>query len=302
MLDFRHLDHLVALADELHFARAADRVHLSQPAFSRSIQAIERAVGMRLFDREAGGVKPTSAGQYLVERARALLFEARNLARDVDIYRDGLLGDIAFGAGPFPAATLMPRVLPELRRLHPQVNLRVEVSSWNLLLDRLAREDIEFFVSEVRDLPGDRALDIRSIGHQRGRFYVRAGHELAARRCSVEEMWAFGVVATRLPQAVRVAMGKLLRLPAGQALPLSLECDDFTILRAVALSSDSVLGATDAAARADVEAGLLVAVDLQGLPPLFAEMGLVYLRHRTPSPMAQRAFATIERVAAEVNA
>ena len=78
-MDLKRLGHLVALADECHFARAAERVHLSQPAFSRSIQTIESDLGMRLFDRESGQVKPTPAGAFLIERARRLLFDARCL-------------------------------------------------------------------------------------------------------------------------------------------------------------------------------------------------------------------------------
>ncbi len=74
---------------------------------------------------------------------------------DLALYRDNQLGDIAFGVGPFPAATIMPRVLPILRRLYPGVGLRVEVSNWKLMLERLWAEDIEFFVSDVRDLPND---------------------------------------------------------------------------------------------------------------------------------------------------
>src|SRR5437868_5936418 len=147
-MDLRRLSHVVALADTLHFARAAEAVHLSQPAFSRSIQAIESDLGIRLFDRDVGDVRPTPAGEFVIERARRLLFDARCLERDVDLFRDSQLGDTAFGAGPFPAATLMPRALSELRRLHPKVALRVEASNWTQLLERLRAEDIEFFVAD----------------------------------------------------------------------------------------------------------------------------------------------------------
>ncbi len=169
-MDLRRLSHVVALADTQHFARAAAQVHLSQPAFSRSIQAAENDLGVRLFERDAGGIRPTPAGEFVLERARRLLFDARCMQRDVDLYLDNQLGDTAFGVGPFPAATLMPRVLSELRRLHPQVALRVEESNWVLLLERLRAEDIEFFVADVRDLPEDAALDVRPLPAQSARF------------------------------------------------------------------------------------------------------------------------------------
>ena len=301
MLDLRRLSHLVALADERHFARAADRVHLSQPAFSRSIQAIEADAGMRLFEREVGNVRPTPAGEFLIERARRLLFDARCLRRDVDLYRDASLGDTAFGAGPFPGATLLPHVLPELRRLHPQVSLRVEVSNWAQLLERLRAEDIEFFVADTRDLPADPGLEVRALGRQPGGFYVRPGHPLGTGPCRAPDLFAYGVAATRLPSVVRVAIGRLLGLPPGSDPGFALECDDVSLLRAVALSTDTVLAVTDAAVGAEVASGALLPLQVDGLPPLHAEMGVVSLRNRSPSPMARQAIDCIVRVAGEIN-
>jgi DNA-binding transcriptional LysR family regulator len=301
MLDVKRLAHVVALADECHFARAAERVHLSQPAFSRSIQSVEHELGMRLFDRETGDVKATAAGRFVIEGARRLLFDARCLHRDIALYRDTRLGDTAFGAGPFPAATLLMQALPDLRREHPQVGLRVEVSNWQLLLSRLVAEDIEFFVSEVRDLPADARIEITSLGRQPGHFYARAGHPLAGRSPTIAEAWRYGVAATKLPAPVKDALARLLGLPRGTPVPLAVECDDVTLLRATVLSTDTIVAATDASMRSDVAAGALVQIAVEGVPALHSEMGLVALKQRTPSPMAQRVMARLREVAAAMN-
>ncbi|CAG2129606.1 HTH-type transcriptional regulator GltC [Cupriavidus yeoncheonensis] len=300
-MDLRRLNHVIALADTLHFARAAEQVHLSQPAFSRSIQAIESDLGVRLFERDAGGIRPTPAGEFVLERARRLLFEARCMQRDVALYRDTQLGDTAFGVGPFPAVTLMPRVLSELRRQHPQVSLRVEESNWVLLLERLRAEDIEFFVADVRDLPEDASLDVRPLPGQSARFFVRVGHPLAGAACTIAEAWQYGVAGVKAPRVVKAAFSRALGLPAGQQAVLALECDDFAVIRAVTLSTDMVLGATDASVRAELASGELVALDVEGLPAMKAGMGIVSLRNRTPSPMAVKAIRCVERVAAEIS-
>lgn len=302
MIDLRRLSHVVALADELHFARAAERVHLSQPAFSRSIQAIESDLGIRLFDRDVGDVRPTPAGGFVIDRARRLLFDARCLQRDVDLYRDSQLGDAAFGAGPFPAATLMPRVLAELRQQHPEVALRVEESNWAQLLERLRAEDIEFFVADVRDLPDDAALEIRPLGTQPGGLYVRASHPLAARACTLKDAWGYGVAGTKMPRSIRAVLARYLDLPAGQEATLALECDDIAVLRRVALSTDTVFAATQVSVQDDVGAGTLLPLQIHGLPALYSEMGVVSLRNRTPSPMARKVIECFTRFAAEVNA
>lgn len=301
-VDLKRLGHLVALADECHFARAAERVHLSQPAFSRSIQSIERDLGMRLFDRESGDVKPTPAGAFLIERARRLLFDARCLQRDAMLYRDSQLGDTAFGAGPFPAATIMPAVVVALRRQYPGVGLRLETNNAQLLFGRLLNEDIEFFVADVRDLPDDPSLQVQPLARQPGHLFARSGHPLAARPCTFAQAWQFGVASTWLPAPMKVLVARLAGLPVGTDPVLAVECDDMSLLRTLALSTDTVVAASDAWLREDVRAGTLVRLEVEDLPAVYAEMGIVTLLNRTPSPMAQRAIACVREVAQASNA
>jgi len=301
-MDLRRLNHLLALDDERHFARAAQRVFLSQPAFSRSIQALEQELGQRLFDRRAGDVRPTPAGQFLIARARQLLVDAKSLGRDMQLYGQAELGDTAFGMGPIPAATILPLVLPELRRRHPQVGLRVTEGHSAELFDRLVEEDIEFFVADVRGLPQEVALDVRSLGRQHGGFFVRAGHPLAGRAPTAAEVWSVGVATVHLPLPIKAALAGLLGLPPGQALRLALECDNVALLQAVALSTDIVLGVTGAAVRNEVSAGRLVPLQISDMPPMYSEMGVVSLHNRSHSPMAQRVIDLIASVSLETNA
>ncbi|MGH8798294.1 MAG: LysR family transcriptional regulator [Caldimonas sp.] len=286
-MDLRRLAHIVALADRRNFARASEHASLSQPALTRSIQAAEAEFGMRLFDRGTVAVTPTPAGEFVIERARRLVFDSRCLKRDVDLYRERALGDTAFGVGPFPAATFLAALLAGLRREYPAINLRVEVGNWDQLLERLSAEDIEFFVADTRDLPKDPGLAIEPLRHEPGSFYVRAGHPLAARRSvKARELWAFGVASVRLPKGVRAALARMLQLDPEAAPALALECDDVEILKQTVLASDTVLAAPDAAVRAELESGALLALAVDGLPPMHSAMGIVLLRGRTPSPMA----------------
>jgi len=300
-VDLKRLGHLVALADECHFARAAERVHLSQPAFSRSIQSIERDLGMRLFDRDSGDVKPTPAGAFLAQRARRLLFDARSLQRDAMLYRGSQLGDTAFGAGPFPAATIIPTVVVKLRQQYPGVGLRLETSNAQLLCDRLLAEDIEFFVADVRDLPPDAALEVQSLGRAPAHLFARGGHPLAGRPCTFAEAWEYGFASGWLPAQLKALVARLIGLPPGSDPVPALQSDDMTLLRAVALATDTVFASSDAWVRHDVRNGTLVQLDVTDLPPTHSEMGIVTLMHRTPSPTAQRAIDCVCEVAQAIN-
>jgi DNA-binding transcriptional LysR family regulator len=300
-VDLKRLGHLVALADECHFARAAERVHLSQPAFSRSIQSIERDLGMRLFDRDSGDVKVTPAGAFLISRARRLLFDARCLQRDAMLYRGSQVGDTAFGAGPFAAATIMPTVVVTLRRQYPGVGLRLEASNSQLLCDRLLAEDIEFFVADVRDVPPDAAFEVQSLGSQPAHLFARGGHPLAGRPCTFAEAWEYGFASGWLPSPLKALVARLIGLAPGTDPVPALQSDDMALLRTVALATDTVFASSDAWVRSDVRSGALVQLDVTDLPPSHSEMGIVTLLRRTPSPMAQRAIACVEEVARTVN-
>jgi DNA-binding transcriptional LysR family regulator len=287
-MDLKRWVHVLAVADRRSFVRAAEQVHLSQPALTRSIQAAEAELGLALFDRGTQEVTVTPAGEFVIARARQLVFNSRCLARDVALYRNRGLGDIAFGVGPFPAGTFLPPLLADLRREHPDIHLRVEISNWELLVKRLLEEDIEFFVADTRDLPANPQLHVAPLRDEPGGFYVRRGHPLARRRSvPIREVWQHGVVTVRLPQGVRTLLSRLLGAEPGAPLPLALECDNLHVLRTVAMQSESVLAAPHAAVVDEVAAGALKLLVVPELPVVAAQMGVVTLRGRTPSPMAE---------------
>ena len=293
-MDLRRWTHVVAVADRRSFVRAAEQVHLSQPALTRSVQAAESELGMRLFDRGTGDVTVTPAGEFVIARARRLIFDSRCLARDVALYRNRGLGDTAFGVGPYPAATFLPPLLARLRREHPGVNLRVEINNWQLLLQRLLEEDIEFFVADTRDVPPHPQVRIDALRREPGGFYVRAGHPLARRKpVTLQEIHAHGIASVRLPDEVRTLLARLLGGPSEEEAALALQCDDLTLLKTVTLQSDAVLAAPHAAVVAELKARTLRPLEVTGLPVVAARMGVVRLRGRTPSPMASLILAQL---------
>ncbi|MBV8503091.1 MAG: LysR family transcriptional regulator [Paucibacter sp.] len=219
-MDLRRLRHLVVLAEQRNFQRAAEQLKLSQPALTRSVQAAEREAGLRLFDRSNAGVTPTPAGEFLLERARRLVFDSRSLARDMQLLRERKLGNVAFGVGPFPAGSVLPGLLAELRSEYPAICTRVVVGNWDWLTRHLLSEDIEFFIADVRDLPKDPDLECRVLGRMSVSAFVRPGHPLLKRRkLQIANVWEHGVAIGDEHELKRHDIGLVHRLPGvGQNL------------------------------------------------------------------------------------
>lgn len=299
-MDLRRLKHLVALADTRNFSRAATQCHLSQPAFSRSVQAAEEELELQLFDRNSLEVTCTDAGAFVVERARKLVFDSRCLERDVNLYRERLIGDLAFGVGPYPAATMMPGLLMELRTRFPSINTRVEVNNAEYLAEHLRAEELDFFLANITLVPGAPDLALTSIGRLSASFYARPGHPLLAlRKIVAAALLPYGIASVRVPEAIRAMLGTLMGLEQGKLMPLAIECDDLNLLKTVSMTTDTLLACPDAGAVQEVQNGRLLRLDVSDVPPIFNEMGLFALKGRSHSPMAQFAVDYFVRVGAE---
>lgn len=290
----KQLQHLVLLADERHFARASDRAALSQSAFSRSIQALENALDVQLFDRDLKQVRPTAVGERLIERARALLADGQDLAREVALLRSGELGNVAVGAGALAGAALLPEPLAMLRQAHPAVRVDVEVVESNALLEKLLAAGLDFFVGEHGELPRHEDIRIESLGRLTLGFYCSAHHPLASRELiSLADLDSYRVASVHIPQPLQLDLARRLGI---QKVPeLSLQCGGLSLLRDYVLSSDAVLLGADRPFRLELQQGLLVPLHIRELAKpgeanmsaWRVEMGLVYLASRTPTPSSR---------------
>ncbi|WP_154914371.1 LysR family transcriptional regulator, partial [Pseudomonas fluorescens] len=128
LIDLKRIRHLVILADELSFSRAATLARLSQTAFSRSIQALERDLNLRLFDRTTRSVQLTAAGRQLLVRARALLDMADNLTVEADDLATAEGGELKFGASLMVSSGVLHDVMNTLRSRSPAARLDIVVN------------------------------------------------------------------------------------------------------------------------------------------------------------------------------
>lgn len=153
-MEFRHLRYFLALAEELHFGRAAKRLAISQPPLSLNIQQLEASVGAQLFVRNSREVRLTAAGLAFVPKARALLDQAVEAAQHVRDVDQGLVGHLHIG---FVGAMLyrgLPQMLREFQVMHPSLQVSLQELSSQDQLIALAQERLDLgFVHTTRVPP-----------------------------------------------------------------------------------------------------------------------------------------------------
>lgn len=179
-IELRHLRYFVAVAEELHFGRAAERLHLAQPPLSQQIRKLEEIVGHRLFTRTSRAVKLTSAGESFFNQARRTLRkveddleEARSIGRgEVGFLRVGFIGSSML--------TRLPAMLGRYRAQFPKVNLQLSEFHTSGVIEGLVESTLD--VGFLRDSGPVEGLEVEPLFSEPFIAVVPSRHPLARRK------------------------------------------------------------------------------------------------------------------------
>jgi DNA-binding transcriptional LysR family regulator len=286
-VSLKQLQHAVALADAGTYSAAARELRISQPALTRSIQALEKQTGARLFDRTRARVGLTAVGELVVARARVIISSTADLEREVGMTLGLSAGSLKVGVAPYPAQISVAAACGRLVARYPDLELDVQAGNWQALTNRVLDGRIDVAVADLAEAREDERLTTESLPQHQGHLVVRDGHPLAGKAGLVfEDILEYPLVASPLPARLK-------------ALKASVRVDTFHLMQTILQSSDAVgLAAMEEVAPAPGAVPLVrLAVDL---PSLVSDYGFIRLRGRTPSP-AETAFMEFTRqVEAEI--
>jgi DNA-binding transcriptional LysR family regulator len=175
-VDLRKLRYFVALAEESHFGRAAERLHITQPVLSRQIRALEQELGAQLFTRGRQSTELTAAGGQLLDDARPLLASAGALARRV-LQTAG--GAAIFTVGFMPGITVT-RAVREFTTRHPELDVQVVRTSWDTQVQGVHEGLLD--VSFVRLPVEHRGLALRPLFREPRVAVLPVHHRLAGKQ------------------------------------------------------------------------------------------------------------------------
>lgn len=209
-MDLRQLRYFIALNEHRSFVRAADAMGITQPAFSRSIQGLEQEFGCVLVDRGNKDLRPTPEGQVVLQHALTLVQGAALLSAQVTQMTKLDAGEVRFGCGSASAVKLVPDAVAQFVSAHPKVRTCFQVDNWEKLSRALSREEIEFFIADIRHFEADPNFQTRALTPKRGVFFCRPGHPLLAKESlSTNDMFDYPLATTLIPPGIRKLLANL---------------------------------------------------------------------------------------------
>ncbi|HEX9206604.1 MAG TPA: LysR substrate-binding domain-containing protein [Steroidobacteraceae bacterium] len=176
-MNLRDLRYLVALADERHFGKAAERCYVSQPTLSAQVRKLEEYLGVPLVERQPKRVALTPTGEKIVQRARVLLQEADAIVELAKSDRDPLAGPLKLALIPTVGPYLLPHVVGRLRKDLPRLKLMLYEYQTEPLLERLRAGEIDVGILAL-PVPLD-GLDSTELYDEPFTLAVPASHPLA---------------------------------------------------------------------------------------------------------------------------
>lgn len=295
-MDIYQLEAFEAVVTHGSFTRAAADLHLTQPAVTRQIAALEASLRTRLFERLGRGVRLTSSGEALHRQAAAivrLVAAAREEMADIEA---GRAGHVAIGASTTLATYVLPVALGAFRRAHGRVVISVHtgLSAEVVEMVRSGQSDLGLVTTET----ADRVLTQVVLGPYETRAVVPAGHPMAAHReVGVEELARWPMLLMETGTSLRAFVDRLMS-SAGVEEQVSVEIDNVEAIKRMVEAGIGISFLPEVAVREEVRAGRLVAIAIAGVRQAHRRIVLARRRDRALAPAA-RAFAILieERLA-----
>lgn len=176
-ISLRQLRAFLAVARQQHFRRAAESLHLSQPAVSRNIADLESELGIRLFDRTTREVIPTDAGRYLESAIGRVLDELEGVLSHVHSESERKRGKVHVASVPTLSAGLMPQCIADCAARYPELTIQLHDQAQTLVLDSVRGGEVDFGLAIAPPLTGE--FDVEPLLRDPFVLVCRPDHPLA---------------------------------------------------------------------------------------------------------------------------
>ena len=296
----RQLEVFLAVAREGSFRRAADRVHLSQPALSQHVGQLERELGARLFDRRGRAVALTEAGLVLREHALRVV-AALTGAREAIAELHGVgRGSLVVGASTTPGIYLMPAVIGAFEREHPGVAVHLSIANSRVIESQVQANELDLGVVGGHGLtPGEECLSAGVLDELV--LIVAPGHAWAGRRTVEPARLAHERLLVREEGSATRAVTERALQHAGVKIGRTMELGHTEAIKQAVLAGLGVAFVSVYTVRGELDTGRLRPVRLRGLD-IKRHFHVIHNEARALTARARAFVAAVQACAAPVPA
>ena len=299
-IDVPRLRQLALIVRHRSFSKAAESVGISQPALSKNIRSLERALGVQLLERGRFGAIPTAFGLALVRHADSIDAELRSATQEIEALRVARGGHAYIGCGPSEATRLLPMALSRLRESSPGIQITVLYGLNAALMPMVKHGEVDFALSSIPARSDDPDLKQVRLHEDRAAVIVRSGHPLLDRRGPVtpqrllDQQW----ILARHSELERRALEDVFT-EAGLAPPtVTLETTSAVLMKTMVMQSDLLTFLPRELIYWEERAGLLSALKLVA-PSWHRIVGLTLRTRAGISPVAQALIDSLREVGGE---
>jgi DNA-binding transcriptional LysR family regulator len=285
-MDTRQLQAFCAVVERKSFSQAAERLGVTQPAVSLQVRALEQRLGQTLLDRSGRRVEPTEAGRRLYRSAQKMLALEAQLLEEVSEDDGALTGTLAIGASTGPGAHLVPLLLCDFQREHPDLHVALSIWDTQTVIDRVADRDVELGV--VGALRRHRSLEFEPLVRDEIVLAVPPGHRAAGGTLPVDELRSETMIVMQEGAGVRQVIEEELRR-AGlrlRGVEPKLELGLQESVKSAVAAGFGVAFISRTAIEGELAKGTLAAARVEGIEPA-RQIYLVRARGRVPTRAAE---------------
>jgi len=272
---------------------------VSQPALTRSLQNLERGLGVTLLDRQ--DMSPTAFGEAALRFAVPAVGGFDELLRELALLQGRETGGLKVAMGPYPADISGSRAAGRLSSQHPKLAIALRVCDWSEAIRDVLENAADLALAEISEAEGRADLETEVVRRAQGRFFCRAGHPLAGRkRLALSDLFDYPLVGPSYPARVQAVLpktyGSFGAFDTGRdRFNPRILVESFSVIRDIVLNSDAISAFAPGQIEEELERGRCVALPVVA-PALRLNYGFIVKRGRTLSPAARTFMEAVREI------
>ncbi len=291
MIDLRQLRQVLALAEHRNFVRAAESLHLTQPALTKTIKNLEAELGVALFNRTSKGITPTIFGEKIIEKGRGILIDANNLVQEIQQMKNVDSGSVNVRIAPALEPVMLEKLVCRMSERHPGLDVHFTTSYWQPCAAALKEGTTDLYVGGTYSSSDE--FEFNHLFHYVTWFYCKTTHPILNkpdRDITIEDVLQYKAIMLNIPQDIvdtvfELPHDKSNLDPIREAHKVE-TCDNASVIDSLVSNSNYIGISTLAPLEPLLTSGKVVPF-MKASPRLLLNFGITTAKNRSLSPAAQ---------------